>query len=46
MLIQSPFAGIENKETNDLASAKSGKVVQNPHPPRTKKSKKGEGFPC
>jgi hypothetical protein len=38
MLIQSPFAGTENKETKDLSSADSGKTLQNPHHPRTKNS--------
>jgi len=38
--IMSPIGGAENTETKDLASAKSGKVMQNPHQPRTKRSKR------
>jgi hypothetical protein len=37
MLIQSPFPGSENKETPAIRSAERGKVLQNPHPQRTKK---------
>jgi hypothetical protein len=36
MLIQSPFPDSENKENSPLPSANSGKVLQNPHHPRTK----------
>ena len=39
MLIQSYFANSENKQNPDLGSAESGKVRQNPHPRRTKKSR-------
>jgi hypothetical protein len=37
MLIQSPFPDSENKENSLLPSANSGKVLQNPQPPRNKK---------
>jgi len=37
MLIQSPFTGSENKENQGVRSANSGKPLQNPHHPRTKK---------
>src|SRR6516164_1875565 len=36
MLIQSLLSPIENKESNVISSAESGKVRQNPHPTRTK----------
>jgi len=35
MLIQSPFHDSEKKENTALRSAESGKVLQNPHHPRT-----------
>jgi len=38
MLIQSPFTDSENKENPAIHSADSGKVLQNPHPTRTKKA--------
>jgi hypothetical protein len=38
MLIQSPFGDSENKENPAIQSADSGKLVQNPHHPCTKKS--------
>jgi hypothetical protein len=37
MLIQSPFTGSENKENPTISSADRGKVMQNPHHPRTNK---------
>jgi hypothetical protein len=37
MLIQSPFTDPENKQNPAIPSADSGKVLQNPHHPRTKK---------
>jgi hypothetical protein len=37
MLIQSPFMDSENKENPVNSSADRGKVLQNPHPTRTKK---------
>jgi hypothetical protein len=37
MLIQSPFLGSENKENPATSFADRGKVLQNPHPARTKK---------
>jgi hypothetical protein len=37
MLIQSRFTGSENKENPVIPPADSGKVLQNPHHPRTKK---------
>jgi hypothetical protein len=42
MLIQSPFPDSENKENKPLPSADSGKVLQNPHHPRTKTEHKDE----
>jgi len=36
MLIQSYFAGSENKQDPVFGPAESGKVWQNPHPTRTK----------
>jgi hypothetical protein len=36
MLIQSLLSPIENKESDVIASAESGKMRQNPHPTRTK----------
>jgi hypothetical protein len=38
MLIQSPFSGSENKENPATPSADSGKVLQNPQPPRNRKA--------
>jgi hypothetical protein len=40
MLIQSPFPDSENKQNPATHSADSGKLLQNPHRPRT--NKKGE----
>jgi hypothetical protein len=42
MLIQSPFTDSENKENPATRSANSGKVLQNPHHPRTKKDRIAE----
>jgi hypothetical protein len=36
MLIQSPCTGSENKENTASLFADRGKVLQNPHHPRTK----------
>jgi len=41
MLIQSPLTVAENKENQDIPLADRGKVLQNPHHPRTKKDGNG-----
>jgi hypothetical protein len=41
MLIQSPLSVTENKDNQGVPLADCGKVVQNPHHPRTKKDGAG-----
>jgi hypothetical protein len=42
MLIQSRPTGADSKELQQDSSADSGKVLQNPHHPRTKTEQKSE----
>jgi hypothetical protein len=43
MLIQSPFTDSENKQNPATHSADSGKLLQNPHHPRTNLEPKRKG---
>jgi hypothetical protein len=43
MLIQSPESAAANKQNKSLSFAESGKVQQNPQPPRNNNQANGEG---